>query len=195
MATRDLKAKMTAKRNKISLMCALTLLTLLTTLNLEAQTAQVSASGVRKGIPVGLALTITIQSGDSYSSYAETYAAQITVLQIIRGEGAWSLIKEASASNKPPKPDSEYLVARIRFSYSSKTAPGDKSYLLRENMFSAFSEDGAEYDPVSIVYPKANLDAKLYPGDTVEGWVAFMVTQKDLKPSMTFGSIHRFQLY
>jgi len=152
----------------------------------------------RKGpesVPVGQAVTFPIQSGDSYSSYAELYEGQVVVLEIIRGERAWDAVKEANAANKPPQSGMEYLVARIRFSYSTKSEPGNKSYLLRENMFTAFSEDGKEYDPASITYPKANLDTKLFAGDSVEGWVAFLVLKTDTKPLMSFGNGRRFQIY
>ncbi len=158
--------------------------------------AQVSSGNkTSEGIPVGQPLAFAIQSGDSYSSYAELYEGQIVVLQVTRGEKAWDLIKEANATNKPPASGMEYLVAKIRFSYSTKSEPGNKSFLLRENMFTAFAENGKEYDPVSIAYPKVNLDTKLFAGDAVEGWVAFHVSKADAKPSMTFGNGRRFQIY
>jgi len=105
------------------------------------------------------------------------------------------MVRPASPSNKPPQPGMEYLVVRIRFSYTTKSEPGNKSYLLRENMFSALSEDGKEYDPAAIKYPKTNLDTKLFAGDSVEGWVAFLVAKADTKPVMAFGNGRRFQIY
>ena len=172
--------------------CTLACLLLPITFCLETQAVQFPARGTA---PIGTPAVTVISMSDGYTSVGERYNARITVLQTMRGEKAWDLVREASASNAPPKADFEYILARVKFEFSLKNEPANRSYILRENQFTAFSEDGAEYDPVAIVFPKPNLNGKVYAGDSMEGWVAFLVAQKDKKPVMTFSNSLRFQLY
>jgi hypothetical protein len=39
---------------------------------------------------------------------------------------------------------------------------------------------------VSVSVPKPSLSGRVKPGQSVEGWVAFAVDQKDSKPLMVF---------
>jgi hypothetical protein len=147
--------------------------------------------------PVGESLLTKVEIGEGYSSFVESHDVKITVLKIVRGEKAWDLIKAENVSNEPPKVGFEYLLARIRFEYSSKEASGDKSYQLREDQFTATSTDGKEYENPSVEQPKPRVNSRVYPGDSLEGWVAFLVAKDDPKPLMIFGRYGTiwFQLY
>src|ERR1035441_8109624 len=71
--------------------------------------------------PFGQPLTTILEFGDQYNGGDELYDAQITVLEVVRGEQAWTMVKSASDSNKPPDVGFEYLLARIRFEFSART--------------------------------------------------------------------------
>ncbi len=43
--------------------------------------------------PIGIALATTTTYGDEYTSSIELYDTKITVLEIIRGEKGWELLK------------------------------------------------------------------------------------------------------
>jgi len=135
--------------------------------------------------PVGVLVQSTVYSGGSASSL-EPYDVKMTLLEIVRGEKAWDLIKEASVSNKPPKAGSEYILARIRFEYSASGVPGDKVWELSREQLTALSADGKLYETPSIVLPKPELSGSLRSGSSIDGWRVFQVSREDNKPLMSF---------
>ena len=156
--------------------------------------------------PVGLPFTAIIGFGNQYDGGDELYDARITVLEIVRGSKAWDTLKRASASNAPPKPGFEFLLARVRFEFSARTSPHHYNYTLRQNQFTAMSAAGNEYKaPALTMQPAPALSGTLRSGESVEGWLAFQVPQTDRKPIMVFredvGSVFHegggsfFQLY
>ena len=149
-------------------------------------------------VPVGIPVVTTVECGTGYSSL-ELYDARLTLLEIVRGEKAWNLIKEASVFNKPPKVGFEYIVARIRFEFFKRGFPGDKNYELREDQFTAVSISGREYEAPSVLPLKPRLSGTLSSGKSLEGWVTLLVPKEDNKPLMNFDREHDggiwFQLY
>jgi len=133
--------------------------------------------------PLRVPLVTAVQIGDGYGNLDQPLDVRITVLEVLRGEKAWILIKHAGESNQPPKTGFEYLLARIRFEYLAKSG----NYTASMDSFSATSADGREYDTPSIKPPRPAFGGRLYPEDSLEGWVAFLVARDDIKPLMTFG--------
>ncbi len=130
--------------------------------------------------PLKSPLVTSVQLGDGYGNFDQPFDVRITVLEVLRGERAWPLLKESS---QPPKDGFEYLLARIRFEYLAKAG----NYTVSADSFSAVSPDGKEYETLSVRLPEPALSGRLYAGDSLEGWVAFLVASKDRKPVMTFG--------
>jgi Domain of unknown function (DUF4352) len=136
--------------------------------------------------PVGQSVTAIIEFGDEYLG-SELYDAKITVFQVIRGEKAWDIVKRASASNRAPKPGFEYLLARVHFGFSARTSPAHYSYKLNEIQFTATGANGREFDaPTLAVPPQPGLSGTLKPGDSLEGWLVFLVPQNVSEPVMVF---------
>ena len=146
--------------------------------------------------PIGVTVADIISCGSGYTSY-ETYDIKITLLEVVRGKEAWGRIKAASLSNEPPKAGSEYILAHIRVEFLARGKPGDCSYELNEEEFTAISSEGKEYKTPSIVPPDdlKLLGRRLSSGDLVEGWATFLVGKDDNKPLLTFGGSIWFQLY
>ena len=147
-------------------------------------------------VPVGVTAATTVDNPDIFDPSPPS-DVKITLLGIARAGKAWDLIKEVSASNKPPKAGFEYLLARIKFEYYAREGtPRDKVYELKEDEFTVASAEGKWYETPSIVLPKSPLRGKLKSGEFCEGWVAFVVPQDDKMPRLFFsrGSIW-FQLY
>lgn len=136
--------------------------------------------------PVGAPVTAIIEFGDQYLG-SELYNARITVLQLVRGEKAWDIVKQASTGNLSPKPGFEYLLARVRFEFSARTLPSHYSYNVNPVQFTAMALDGQEFDaPILAGSPKPSLSGTLKPGDALEGWLVFLVPLKVPKPLMVF---------
>jgi hypothetical protein len=129
-----------------------------------------------------------ITIGEGYVTGVETVEAEITVLEIVRGEKAWNMVKAADPSNKPPDAAMEYIAARIRFVFGAKGAPGELTYGVRDEQFASVSGSGRQYEHPAIAPPKPELRGRLYQGDSLEGWVALLVSIDDQKPLMSFGN-------
>ncbi len=137
--------------------------------------------------PIGTPAALAVAFGDAYATAIETYDARITVIEVVRGERAWDLLKKQDASNKEPDSGFEFVLARIRFEFMAKGKPGDKVYDLREDQFTAFSSDGStQYPAANAIPPKPRLTGTLHSGDSMEGWVALIVARNDLKPFTAF---------
>lgn len=154
-----------------------------------------SGSSLNNAIPVGAMGSAIVELGDMYRS-PETYDVKITVLEVVRGEESADLIKEASSSNALPQNGCEYILARIRFEFFARGAPGDKAWSLNGKQFHAFSNEGTPYEIPSIALPEPELTGVLRSGDSLEGWVAFEVAAQDMRPLMIFDQANIwFQLY
>ena len=131
---------------------------------------------------VGARVETVIQCG------GEPCDTKISLLEIVRGEKAWQRIKAADSSNAQPKADQEYVLAHMRFEMSART-PGSKSYQIRSGQtgqFLAFSAEGQPYETPALVLPKPELTGALRSGESIEGWLAFLVPKSEAKPLMNF---------
>lgn len=134
---------------------------------------------------IGTTVPTIVELSDMYVS-PETYDLKVTVAEIIRGEKSTEFLKKLGASNGQTQTDSEYVLARVRFEYRARGAPGDKPWELSGEQFSAFSEDNKPYGTPSIVASQSGLKPTLRSGDTLECWLAFAVAKGDRKPLITF---------
>ncbi len=139
--------------------------------------------------PIGEQVATTIMFGDAYTMPIEVYDAKICVVEVVRGDPAWNLLKNEDPSIYQPEPESEYIVARIRFEFAARGKPGDQSYTLKEDQFVALSADGlTQYRSAKVVPPRPRLDRTLRSGESADGWVPFVVSRSELKPMMLFRS-------
>lgn len=137
--------------------------------------------------PIGSPFSTIVIFGDQYNGGDELYDVTITVKEAVRGEKAWQIVKDASASNKPPAAGFEYVLARIRFDFSARVTPQHYSYTLDQAQFTAMSGDDKMYDAAVLAkQPEPALQATLRSGDSAEGWVAFLVPRGDHTPLMLF---------
>ena len=134
---------------------------------------------------VGTRLETVIECGFGYSPH-EKYDVKVTLLEALRGDKALGRIKAANASNQSPKAGFEYVLARVKFEFFAKGAPGNCVHELRREEFAAFSADGQEYEAAMIAPPQPGLPAKLKSGDSFEGWLAFQAPQGGNKALLRF---------
>ena len=164
-----------------------------------SQTARLDAH------PLGAPVNVLIEFGEQYLG-AELYDAKITVLDVVRGQKAWAVLRQAGQANPPPKLGFDYLIAGVKFQFSARTSPAPDSYQLNETQFTAADAYGRPYSPPDLAaYPQPPLRGILKPGDSLEGRLAFLIPKNVPKPLMVFredvGEVsHRgggtwFQLY
>jgi len=114
---------------------------------------------------------------------ADTFVADITVTEIVRGETAWNMIEAADMSNGPAPSGYEYILAKIRFHYISSSPSQEYDWFY----FQLVSSGGVTQDIPFVVPPDPQLNS-VYPGATTEGWEAFLVEADDPAPLLKFGT-------
>lgn len=142
------------------------------------------SQGYSRSNPAPIGSTLLHEEEDDWL-YGD-YKARITLIQVIRGAQAWTMIEDANMFNDEPEPGYEYILAKIRFEYM-QSSEQDTQYSVTEYDFTVVSESGVDYDLPSVVEPEPDLDGNLYPGATVEGWAAYQVAINDHHPLLTFG--------
>jgi Domain of unknown function (DUF4352) len=176
------------RRNfQLTALASLTVLALLFESSIPAfGSAAQSNSANLDAHPVGAPVAFIIEFGEQYLG-AELYDAKITVLEVVRAEKAWDLLKQANASNPLPRPGFDYVLARVRFEFSARTSPAPDSYVVNETQFAATDADGREFAVPDIsTYPQPALRGTLKPGDSLEGWLVFLVPKNVSRPLMVF---------
>ena len=112
----------------------------------------------------------------------------ITALETVRGKEALDRLKAASPDNQLPPEGFEYLLARVKFERKGRYVSDNLALDLGSDplQWVALAPDLTEYPKVLLKAPAPALVGRVKPGDSMEGWVAFAVKQKDPKPIMVF---------
>ncbi len=148
----------------------------------------------RDAVPIASAVSCTIDvEGIGPSEYGqhELHDVKLTVLEVVRGDKAWEIIKAADAANKPADTGLEYFLVRLRFEYSVQGSQGSIPYTMKQGTFKLYSADNKNYPIPSITSPKPELIGReFYPGSSYEGWIPFVAAISDT-PTMfyTAGSV------
>lgn len=98
----------------------------------------------------------------------------VQVVEVKRGEEAWSAIHAANMFNEPPPEGMEYLLVKI---HVVSTATDDETHSISGCDFKITGERNILYscDAASVVEPDPQLDAELYAGGESEGWAAYAI--------------------
>ena len=116
---------------------------------------------------------------------------QINFLEVVRGEAAWTMAQAANQFNDPPADGMEYIAFRVHAKYIGTV---DKTEQIDGSYFKTTGSANVVYDDPSVVDSEPALDATLYPGGEVEGWVVLQVAQGEtsiiaiFEPSFSFSS-------
>jgi hypothetical protein len=145
-----------------------------------ATSATAADIGHSRSNPAPIGSPVSIQ----FEYIVDTYTAEVTVLQLIRGQAAWDAIYDSNRYNDPAPSGYEYVLVKIRFHYISGPTPDTKYDYYYD--FTVVSSQGIELDRPIVVEPEPTLKA-VYPGATTEGWEAFLVQTDDPAPVLTFG--------
>jgi hypothetical protein len=96
------------------------------------------------------------------------------VLEVLRGEGAWDALYEASEYNDPPEEGMEYVLVRVA---ARNISDEDKPQLCEYAMLDIVGDEREIYDHPFLTVPDPELQAWLYPNGETEGWVEFQVAE------------------
>ncbi|KAA3665389.1 MAG: hypothetical protein DWQ04_00850 [Chloroflexi bacterium] len=107
---------------------------------------------------------------------------QLSILELYSGEGAWNRIIEANQFNDPPQEGLVYILVKMRLRYIGLEESGELVHL-HSDLFTLIDNDGNRYDVPSIVEPEPELDGRLFPGGTLEGWMVLQAPESIIPES------------
>ena len=134
---------------------------------------------------IGRKVSGIIECGTGYTSH-ELYDTKITLLEMSRGENAWSKLSKQDRANRPPAAGYDYILARIKFEYYARGRPGDCVHTVNRRNFTALSRDGQVYPNPALSVPQPALSGPLKSGESITGWIAFQAAHEDTTPLMSF---------
>lgn len=130
--------------------------------------------------PIGIKQTIIVEN------IFEKYTAEVTVTDVIRGDSAWKLIKEANMFNEEPGTDEDYILVKIKVKIID--VEGDRKVDISSVNFKIYSGNNVEYDNlVFVAEPEPSLTTSLYEGGEHEGYAVYKVKKSDTNPKLVFG--------
>lgn len=151
--------------------------------NTASGSSNISASSYNMNNPAPVGTTQSVR----VSNFMEDFSASVVVKEVIRGQKALDMIKEANQFNDDPSQGYEYILAKIGISIQS--SKDGKSVDVYSGDFKSFSTNNAEYSAfVSVVEPEPELSGAIYAGGSSEGWVAFQVKKDDISPKFVYGA-------
>ncbi len=110
----------------------------------------------------------------------------VTVLEAIRGAQAWQMAQAANQFNDPPPAGREYLAVRARV---RNLNPSDNTVRIDSASFKTIGDADVLYNAPSVVDPDPPLDAALYPGGEVEGWIILQIGESEKNAVLVFDPI------
>lgn len=125
--------------------------------------------------PAGLNKAFRVEKDDIFTGKV-TY--ELELVEIISGEEAWAIIKDANIFNEEPENGKEYIMAKFRFQILETEE--DEPYNVNHAQFEAVSGDGITYDDfISVSGVSPDLRKDLYEGAEHEGFTYFIVDKDD----------------
>jgi hypothetical protein len=95
---------------------------------------------------------------------------EVTVLEVVRGDEAWNMVKEASSNNEPPPSGVEFIAVRSRVRLINSE---DNPQLVFGNggLYATTGSADVVYEDSMVMYlPDPALVCFVYPGGECEGW-------------------------
>lgn len=134
-------------------------------------------------VPVGTPLDVVVERNDV------EYETTFTVLQVVRGEEAWLMAREAHSTNDPPPDGYEYIIALVDVAYHSGGDVFDIAgfYTATVTNNEVVDHVDTRWDaPCCFDQP---FSFELLPGGSGTGWTAFLAKVGDPTPLMLLGEV------
>lgn len=98
----------------------------------------------------------------------------VQVVEVVRGEDAWTAIHAANMFNDPPPDGMEYILVKL---YVKSTNTDSETHSISGCDFDLTGDRFTKYTcgSASIVEPDPILDAELYTDGETEGWAGYLV--------------------
>ncbi len=125
--------------------------------------------------PAGLNEAFTVHKDDIFVGKV---TFELEMVELISGDEAWNMVREANPYNDEPEDGKEYILAKFRVKIIETEE--DDPYEINHAQFEAVSEGGVTYDAfISVSGLEPNLRNDLYEGAEHTGYTYFMVDKDD----------------
>lgn len=111
---------------------------------------------------------------------------ELTLVDFLRGDAAWDQIKAGNQFNNPPPEGMEYVLAKMKVRYISQS---NSAVTISGFDFKSTGSANVLYDPPSVIPPAPALDAQLFSGGEVEGWVCLQVKKGETGVQVVFSPL------
>lgn len=117
------------------------------------------------------------------------YEIKMAVVDIRRGEKAWELLKNIEG-NQPAPEGYDYIIAELslRFTAVASSTRWFEQYefVVDRSEFQAQSPDGTDFEIPDAQPPEPAMRGSIIGGQTMEGWLVFLVPKTELKPYLDY---------
>ena len=108
---------------------------------------------------------------------------EVQVVEVHRGHDAWDRIIAANQFNSPPPPGMEYALAQVRVTYLGTSAEAQE---VGTGWFTTTGDARVRWTWISAVEPEPMLEAELFSGGEIVGWIAMQAQQDETNLVMIF---------
>lgn len=170
---------------------------LLLVIGCTAGMSAVVAGSTRVAAPIGETVDVKFQinaEGPTEYGIPVIIEAHLSVLDVLRGAPAWELLQTADPGNASPPVGFDYLLLRVRIS-GQGSGTMRIPYQVQADHFRIFDAANQPYPTPDLRLPGPSLiDTRIYPDDTSEGWLVFLIDRNDRHPELFFFSGQWFQI-
>jgi hypothetical protein len=114
---------------------------------------------------------------------------EITITEVIKGEEALELVKEANQFNDSPEDGMEYILIKVKVRNINSV---DKAINIDNFYFNSTGNANVLYELPSVVNPAPELNVSLFPGGEYEGWVTLQAAIGETDLIAVFESLFDF---
>ncbi|NKQ35516.1 MAG: DUF4352 domain-containing protein [Chloroflexi bacterium] len=102
-----------------------------------------------------------------YKEPVTTTGWQVRVTDVVQGDAAWEMVREANQFNDPPPDGMMYVAVKLWARYIGLNEDGES---IDKFMFDLANERGKTWERLVVVSPSPGFAYHLYPGGEAEGW-------------------------
>ena len=108
---------------------------------------------------------------------------EFSILDVVRGDEAWKMVKAANQFNDPPKEGMEYIAVKI---HARNISTNDEAANIDGSFFRTTGSANVLYDNPSVVDPDPQLDISLFPGGEYDGWIVVQAAKEETGIKLIF---------
>jgi hypothetical protein len=114
---------------------------------------------------------------------------EVSVIEVVRGDEAWKMVREANQFNDPPAEGMEYIVVQIHAHYIGTE---DEAENIDVSFFKTTGSAGVLYELPSVVGPDPSLDISVYPDGEYNGWIVVQAAKDESGVVLVFDPLFDF---